>query len=189
VTGVTGLREVRPGDDIAALVAAAVPDLRDGDVLVVTSKLLSKAEGRLVPVPPGADREQVRLRAVADETVRVVARRGATALRVPVRRRGRRRRHRRQQGDRHDAGAGRRRDLPRPDRHDRSSPPGEQRRKTGLRRPHRAGPAGRPVKRPWMSGASKRRRAELPGIVMRTPSSQAAPEDHCSLPMTRCQAP
>ena len=58
VTGVTGLPEVRPGDDIAALVAAAVPDLRDGDVLVVTSKLLSKAEGRLVPVPPGAS-EQV----------------------------------------------------------------------------------------------------------------------------------
>lgn len=80
VTGVTGLPEVRPGDDVAALVAVAVPDLRDGDVLVVTSKLLSKAEGRLVPVPPGTDREQVRLRAVADETVRVVARRGATAI-------------------------------------------------------------------------------------------------------------
>ncbi len=80
VTGVTGLPEVRPGDDVAALVAAAVPDLRDGDVLVVTSKLLSKAAGRLVPVPPGTDREQVRQRAVADETVRVVARRGTTTI-------------------------------------------------------------------------------------------------------------
>ena len=80
VRGVPGLPEVRPGDDVAALLAAAVPDLRDGDVLVVTSKLLSKAEGRLVPVPPGADREQVRQQAVAGETVRVVARRGPTTI-------------------------------------------------------------------------------------------------------------
>ena len=80
VRGVTGLPDVRPGDDLAALLAAAVPDLRDGDVLVVTSKVVSKAEGRLVAVPPGADREQVRLAAVADETVRVVARRGTTTI-------------------------------------------------------------------------------------------------------------
>jgi len=79
VRGIGGLPEVRPGDDVAALIAGAV-ELLDGDVLVVTSKLLSKAEGRLVPVPPGADREQTRLRAVADETVRVVARRGATTI-------------------------------------------------------------------------------------------------------------
>ena len=79
VIGVAGLPEVRPGDDVAALVVAAV-ELRDGDVLVVTSKLLSKAEGRLVPVPTGADREQVRRSAVADETVRVVARRGTATI-------------------------------------------------------------------------------------------------------------
>ena len=79
VVGVEGLPEVRPGDDLAALIVAAV-ELEDGDVLVVTSKLLSKAEGRLVPVPPGADREQVRLRAVADETVREVARRGTAVI-------------------------------------------------------------------------------------------------------------
>ena len=79
VLGVQGLPEVRPGDDLAALIAAAV-ELEDGDVLVVTSKLLSKAEGRLVPVPPGADREQVRLRAIADETVREVARRGTAVI-------------------------------------------------------------------------------------------------------------
>ena len=79
VIGVGGLPEVRPGDDVAALLAATV-ELQDGDVVVVTSKLLSKAEGRLVPVPPGADREQVRLAAVADETVRVVARRGTTVI-------------------------------------------------------------------------------------------------------------
>ena len=79
VTGVEGLPEIRPGDDLAALIAAATA-LEDGDVVVVTSKVLSKAEGRLVPVPPGADREAVRQQAVADETVRVVARRGATVI-------------------------------------------------------------------------------------------------------------
>ena len=79
VLGVEGLPEVRPGDDVAALVAAAAT-LQDGDVVVVTSKLLSKAEGRLVPVPEGADREAVRLQAIADETVREVARRGTTVI-------------------------------------------------------------------------------------------------------------
>lgn len=79
VTGVEGLPEIRPGDDLAALIAAATA-LEDGDVVVVTSKVLSKAEGRLVPVPVGADRETVRQQAVADETVRVVAHRGATVI-------------------------------------------------------------------------------------------------------------
>ena len=79
VLGVEGLPEVRPGDDVAALVAAAV-ELQDGDVVVVTSKLLSKAEGRLVPVPPGEEREAVRQAAVEAETVRVVARRGRTVI-------------------------------------------------------------------------------------------------------------
>ena len=79
VLGVEGLPEVRPGDDVAGLIAGAV-QLRDGDVVVVTSKLLSKAEGRLVAVPAGADREAVRLQAVADETVREVARRGTTVI-------------------------------------------------------------------------------------------------------------
>jgi coenzyme F420-0:L-glutamate ligase/coenzyme F420-1:gamma-L-glutamate ligase len=79
VFGVEGLPEVRPGDDVAALVAGAC-ELQDGDVVVVTSKVLSKAEGRLVPVPDGADRERVRQEAVDAETVRVVARRGATVI-------------------------------------------------------------------------------------------------------------
>lgn len=52
VIGVEGLPEVRPGDDVAALVAGAIR-LQDGDVVVVTSKVLSKAEGRLVSVPEG----------------------------------------------------------------------------------------------------------------------------------------
>ena len=49
VFGIEGFPEVRPGDELAALVCAAVEDdLRSGDVLVVTHKILSKAEGRLV---------------------------------------------------------------------------------------------------------------------------------------------
>ncbi|MET0800246.1 MAG: coenzyme F420-0:L-glutamate ligase [Actinomycetota bacterium] len=71
VVGVEGLPEVRAGDDLASLLVAALRDLgvRDGDVVVVTSKIVSKAEGRLVA---GDDRAA----AVDAETARVVARRG-----------------------------------------------------------------------------------------------------------------
>lgn len=44
---VSGVPEVRPDDDLAGLISATA-DLRDGDVLVVTHKIVSKAEGRLV---------------------------------------------------------------------------------------------------------------------------------------------
>jgi coenzyme F420-0:L-glutamate ligase / coenzyme F420-1:gamma-L-glutamate ligase len=64
--------EVLDGDDLAGLVAAAAPDLADGDVVVVTSKIVSKAEGRVVP---GARDDHL-----AAETRRVVARRGPTAI-------------------------------------------------------------------------------------------------------------
>lgn len=74
---VVGLPDVRPGDDVASLLAAAFA-YAPGDVVVVTSKVISKAEGRLVPA--GEDREAARLRAVEDETVRVVARRGTTTI-------------------------------------------------------------------------------------------------------------
>jgi coenzyme F420-0:L-glutamate ligase/coenzyme F420-1:gamma-L-glutamate ligase len=77
---VLGLPEFRPGDDLAAAIAGAAPWLADGDIVVVTSKVVSKAEGRLVPVPPGADRERLRLQAIEDEAVRVVARRGPLAI-------------------------------------------------------------------------------------------------------------
>jgi coenzyme F420-0:L-glutamate ligase / coenzyme F420-1:gamma-L-glutamate ligase len=79
VLPVPGLPDLRPGDDLADLVAGAVA-LEDGDVVVVTSKAVSKVEGRLVSVPPGEDREAVRQRAVEAETVRVVARRGGTVI-------------------------------------------------------------------------------------------------------------
>ena len=46
---VNGFPEVRPGEDLAALIAGATNDLlREGDVLVVTHKVVSKAEGRLL---------------------------------------------------------------------------------------------------------------------------------------------
>ncbi len=78
---VTGIPEVRPGDDLAALIVAAAPWLADGDVLVVTSKIVSKAEGRLVPVPEsGPEREAAREAVLAAETARTVARRGHTRI-------------------------------------------------------------------------------------------------------------
>jgi coenzyme F420-0:L-glutamate ligase / coenzyme F420-1:gamma-L-glutamate ligase len=78
---VHGIGEVVPGDDLAALIAAAAPWLRDGDVLVVTSKIVSKAEGRLVDVPAGGpDRERARREVIGAETGRVVATRGDTRI-------------------------------------------------------------------------------------------------------------
>ncbi|MER7763363.1 coenzyme F420-0:L-glutamate ligase [Streptomyces sp. NPDC097619] len=74
-----GLPEVEPGADLAALIAAAGPDLADGDVLLVTSKIVSKAEGRILPA---TSRDE----AVDAETVRVVARRGP--LRIVENRQG-----------------------------------------------------------------------------------------------------
>ena len=72
VTGVAGLPEITAGADLGALITDAAPDLRDGDILVVTSKVVSKAEGRVT----ATSREQ----AIEAETVRVVARRGATTI-------------------------------------------------------------------------------------------------------------
>jgi coenzyme F420-0:L-glutamate ligase / coenzyme F420-1:gamma-L-glutamate ligase len=85
VLPLTGLPEVRPGDDLARLLldglAAAGERLQDGDVLAVTSKVVAKAEGRIVPLPADpAGRERVHAKAVAAETVRVVARRGRMVI-------------------------------------------------------------------------------------------------------------
>ena len=77
-----GIGEVAPGDDLAALIAAAAPWLRDGDVLVVTSKIVSKAEGRLVDVPadgPDAGR-RARGGCWPPRPPGVVARRGPTRI-------------------------------------------------------------------------------------------------------------
>ncbi len=78
---VSGLPEFRPGDDLTAAVAAAAPWLCDGDVVVVTSKAVSKCEGRLVPAPRDAEeRDRLRRRLVDDEAVRVLARKGRTLI-------------------------------------------------------------------------------------------------------------
>jgi coenzyme F420-0:L-glutamate ligase / coenzyme F420-1:gamma-L-glutamate ligase len=74
VTPVEGVGEVVPGTVLADVVAAAVPDLADGDVLVVTSKIVSKAEGRLVAIDP--DDPAAAKALVEDEAVRVLRRRG-----------------------------------------------------------------------------------------------------------------
>jgi len=73
VLPVEGFPEVRPGDDLAALVASRA-ELRAGDVVVVTQKVVSKAEGRLVPVDPDDPRSHKRW--VESEAVRVLRRRG-----------------------------------------------------------------------------------------------------------------
>ena len=74
---VTGIGELREGDDLAELIAAKSV-LQDGDVLVVTSKAISKIEGRLIVLDTADpdERELARRRAIDAETVRVVARRG-----------------------------------------------------------------------------------------------------------------
>jgi coenzyme F420-0:L-glutamate ligase/coenzyme F420-1:gamma-L-glutamate ligase len=78
---VPGIGDVTEGDDLPALIATAAPWLRDGDVLVVTSKIVSKAEGRLVDVPAdGPERLAARDEVLAAETARVVAARGATRI-------------------------------------------------------------------------------------------------------------
>ncbi|GAA4794651.1 coenzyme F420-0:L-glutamate ligase [Actinomycetospora chlora] len=80
--GVTGLPEFRPGDDLAAALATALDGaLADGDVLVVTSKVLSKVEGRLVTVPSDPEARDTARRALIDrETVRLLATKGRTKI-------------------------------------------------------------------------------------------------------------
>jgi coenzyme F420-0:L-glutamate ligase / coenzyme F420-1:gamma-L-glutamate ligase len=72
--GVEGVPIVRPGDDLAGLLVAACPDLRDGDVLVVASKVVAKAEGKIESVDPDDPLSHKPL--VEREAVRVLRRRG-----------------------------------------------------------------------------------------------------------------
>jgi coenzyme F420-0:L-glutamate ligase / coenzyme F420-1:gamma-L-glutamate ligase len=81
VLPVPGLPEFRPGDDLAAAIAAAAPWLHDGDVVVVTSKVVSKTEGRLVAAPTDPEgRDELRRKLVDAEAERVLARRGKTLI-------------------------------------------------------------------------------------------------------------
>jgi len=72
VTGLPGLPEIGAGDDLAGLIADAAPGLADGDIVVITSKVVSKSEVRVIQ----ADRDK----AIDAETARVVAQRGPTRI-------------------------------------------------------------------------------------------------------------
>ncbi|HVA06920.1 MAG TPA: coenzyme F420-0:L-glutamate ligase [Acidimicrobiales bacterium] len=76
-----GIGEIAPGDDLASVVADAVapanpsgPTLLAGDVVVITQKVVSKAEGRIVPIDP--DDPAAKEALIEQESVRVVRRRG-----------------------------------------------------------------------------------------------------------------
>ncbi|MGD0882017.1 MAG: coenzyme F420-0:L-glutamate ligase [Acidimicrobiales bacterium] len=84
VAPVTGVGEIRPGDDLAAVLADALctdgaggeqlPWIIDHDVLVVTQKVVSKAEGRIVAIDP--DDPDAKRILVESESIRVLRRRG-----------------------------------------------------------------------------------------------------------------
>ena len=73
IFGVEGLPEINAGDDLASLIAETA-DLADGDVVVVTQKIVSKAEGAMVAVDP--DDPLSHKPVVEQESVRVLRRRG-----------------------------------------------------------------------------------------------------------------
>ena len=76
VLGIEGIGEVRPGDDLASMIGDAVEAMGStfeaGDVLVVTHKVVSKQEGRVVEIPD----EQTYRALVEDESAEVIRRRG-----------------------------------------------------------------------------------------------------------------
>jgi coenzyme F420-0:L-glutamate ligase/coenzyme F420-1:gamma-L-glutamate ligase len=71
---ITGIGEVRPGDDLANLIIEADTEIRDGDCLVITQKVVSKAENRLVDIDPNNPLSHKPL--VEQESVRILRRRG-----------------------------------------------------------------------------------------------------------------
>lgn len=78
---VGGLPEFRPGDDLTGAIVGAAPWLRSGDVLVVTSKIVSKTEGMLIRVPTDPEeRDAARRKLVEEESVRVIARINRTVI-------------------------------------------------------------------------------------------------------------
>ena len=83
--------EIRPGDDLAAILLAAAPDPQDGDVLVLSHKAVAKAEGRIadltdvVPSPrarelAGAEGDPRFAELVLRESRRIVRRRGSLLI-------------------------------------------------------------------------------------------------------------
>lgn len=73
VIPITGMPEVRAGDDLAQMIASAHDDLRERDVVVVAHKAVSKAEGRVVAQPD-------RLAAAKAESKRILRRAGDTVI-------------------------------------------------------------------------------------------------------------
>jgi len=73
IFGIGGLPEIHAGDDLASMIAARA-ELLSGDVVVVTQKIVSKAEGRIVAVDP--DDSEARRELAEREAVRVLRRRG-----------------------------------------------------------------------------------------------------------------
>jgi coenzyme F420-0:L-glutamate ligase/coenzyme F420-1:gamma-L-glutamate ligase len=71
---IEGIPEVRAADDLAGMIADAEPELRDGDVVVVTQKVVSKAEDAMVRIDLDDPRGHKAI--VEAEAVRVVRRRG-----------------------------------------------------------------------------------------------------------------
>lgn len=84
ILAVAGIAEVHPGDDLAELILTALNDencavgLKSGDCVVVTQKVVSKAEGRLVAVDPNDADSHKPL--VEKESVRVLRRRGGLVI-------------------------------------------------------------------------------------------------------------
>jgi coenzyme F420-0:L-glutamate ligase/coenzyme F420-1:gamma-L-glutamate ligase len=82
---ITGIPEVAHGTDIAGLIVDAVEDLgvglRAGDILVVTHKIVSKAEGAVARLH-GDDEDRAYRRLVEDEAVEVIRRRGDLAITI-----------------------------------------------------------------------------------------------------------
>jgi coenzyme F420-0:L-glutamate ligase/coenzyme F420-1:gamma-L-glutamate ligase len=79
IWGIEGIGEIRPGDSLADAIATACATppngpLLAGDVLVVTQKIVSKAEGRIIEVDPTDPRSHKSV--VETEAVRVLRRRG-----------------------------------------------------------------------------------------------------------------
>lgn len=73
---VTGIGEIQPGDDLAAMIIESVQNdgwmLQDEDIVVVTHKVISKQEGRIVEIPD----EDTYRSLVEDEAVEIIRRRG-----------------------------------------------------------------------------------------------------------------
>ena len=81
VRGIDGIGEVRPGDDVARHIDVALEpgSLRDGDIVVVTHKIVSKAEGRIVVLDPD-DPDAHHRRLVEEESAAILRRRGSLTI-------------------------------------------------------------------------------------------------------------